>query len=547
MRKNITYIAKFLMLLILVSSCQEDDKTFGNVTSPVNLELSAEVVGVDAENPYGDGTGLVNITATAEGALTYKFSFSDGSASPAVPQGTYTKQFTTTGVHTYVITVTAFGSGGASTTKSINVTVFSDFSDEEALQMLTGGTSKVWYWKASEQGHLGVGPNDGSANTGIPSYYAAAPFEKNEAGVSDCLYKSELTFTKEGTTLKYVLDNKGQTFFNAAFNSIGGSTSTSDQCSPYDTSGVKTVALGPSTSNVPADQKRGTTMNFSEGGFMGYYIGTSTYEILSITNNELRVRAVMGGNEALAWYHIFTTTPVSEQGGNEEPEYDNLVWFDEFDVNGAPNTANWGYDLGGGGWGNNEEQVYTEDNVVVQDGFLKITAKVEGDGYTSSRIKTQDKFEFTYGKVEIRAKLPTGSGTWPALWMLGANFDQPGFEWPACGEIDIMEHVGNNQDVIHGTLHMTGNSGGNAITESVEVPGVSEDFHVYTLIWSPTKIRFFVDDNLFHTYNNSASTPFNADFFLIFNVAMGGNFGGEIDPGFTESTLEVDYVRVYGE
>lgn len=545
MKNNIKNLAKFLLLLVLVTSCQEEDNTFGDIIAPSNLQITAEIVGQNAENPDGDGSGKVNIKATADNALTYKFMFSDQTASTAVPSGEYTKQFTRTGVHTYTITAIAYGTGGAATSTSIDVTVFSNFSDEEAVQFLTGGSSKVWYWKASEQGHLGVGPNDGGDNTGVPSYYAAAPFEKQGSPTSSCLYDNVLTFSQDGDAVKYTLDNGGATFFNASFNNVGGSTAPDDQCLAYDTSGVKTVSLGPSTSNVPADQKRGTAMQFSDGGFMGYYIGTSDYEILSITATEMRVRAVMGGNPALAWYHIFTTTPVSEQGGENEPEYNNLVWFDEFDTNGAPDASKWGYDLGAGGWGNNEAQTYTTDNVVVDGGMLKITLKAENGGYTSSRIKTQDKYEFTYGRVEIRAKLPTGGGTWPALWMLGANFDEVG--WSECGEIDIMEHVGNNQDEIHGTLHFPGNDGGNAVSGSIDVPGVSEEFHIYEVIWSPTKIRFFVDGTLYHTFNNSPTVPFNHDFFLIMNVAMGGNFGGEIAPGFTESSLEVDYVRVYQE
>ena len=291
-------------------------------------------------------------------------------------------------------------------------------------------------------------------------------------------------------------------------------------------------------------------MDFSDGGFMGYYIGTSTYEILSITENEMHVRAVMGGNEALAWYHIFTTTPVDEQGGNggEEPDYDTIVWSDDFDTDGAPDASKWTMELGNGsnGWGNNEQQYYLADNAVVEGGMLKITAKAEnsnGFDYTSARMKTEGKFDFTYGKVEIRAKLPTGGGTWPALWMLGSDYATN--VWPGCGEIDIMEHVGNQQNTIHGTLHYPGNSGGNGNTGSTNVAGVSDEFHIYSVIWSPTKIRFFVDGNEFHSFTNSSETPFNSDFFLIFNVAMGGNFGGDIDPAFTQSTMEVDYVKVY--
>jgi Glycosyl hydrolases family 16 len=142
-----------------------------------------------------------------------------------------------------------------------------------------------------------------------------------------------------------------------------------------------------------------------------------------------------------------------------------LIWSEEFDVAGAPNSSKWGYDLGAGGWGNAELQNYTNrsDNAIVSNGTLKITAKAEsynGSAYTSARLLSKDKFSFKYGKIEARAKLPAGAGTWPAIWMLGNNISTVG--WPACGEIDVMEHVGNQLNKIFGTVHHPGHSGGNA-------------------------------------------------------------------------------------
>ncbi|OQD42084.1 hypothetical protein BUL40_11700 [Croceivirga radicis] len=164
-------------------------------------------------------------------------------------------------------------------------------------------------------------------------------------------------------------------------------------------------------------------------------------------------------------------------------------------------------------------------------------------GYTSARIKTEGLQEFTYGRVAARAKLPTGGGTWPAIWMLGADYQTN--PWPAAGEIDIMEHVGNQQDIIFGSTHDQNNSAGNARTGSTLVPGVSDDFHIYEVEWTSTEIQFAVDGVVYHTVSNDGSLPFNKDFFLILNVAMGGTFGGEVDAEFTESTMEVDYIRVY--
>jgi beta-glucanase (GH16 family) len=254
----------------------------------------------------------------------------------------------------------------------------------------------------------------------------------------------------------------------------------------------------------------------------------------------------MGNNPALAWYHVFSTSPPTQPSG---VNYTNLVFSDEFNTDGAPDATKWGYDLGtGNGWGNNEAQFYTNTagNVIVQGGNLKITAKKEILGtanYTSARLKSENKFEFTYGKIEFRAKMPTGGGTWPALWSLGENYATN--SWPSCGEIDVMEHRGNSPNVIHGTLHYPGNSGGNGNTNTTTIQNASTQFHVYKVVWSPASIQFFVDDALFHSFANTASTPFNSDFFLIMNVAMGGTFGGQIDPNFNQSAMEVDYVRVY--
>jgi beta-glucanase (GH16 family) len=228
----------------------------------------------------------------------------------------------------------------------------------------------------------------------------------------------------------------------------------------------------------------------------------------------------------------------------------SLIWSDEFDTPGAPDPAKWGYDIGTGssGWGNNELQYYTNrtDNATVSGGTLKITAKREtfsGSAFTSARLLTKDKFSFKYGKVEARAKLPAGIGTWPAIWMLGNNITTVG--WPACGEIDIMEHRGSHLNTISSALHHPGHSGGNPDARTITVPNVTTEFHKYTVEWSAATIKFSVDDVPFFTFANSASIPFNHNFFLILNVAMGGNYGGPVDPAFSSAAMEIDYVRVY--
>lgn len=226
----------------------------------------------------------------------------------------------------------------------------------------------------------------------------------------------------------------------------------------------------------------------------------------------------------------------------------SLIWSEEFNTPGAPDPAKWGYDLGAGGWGNNELQYYTNrpDNAVVSGGTLKIIAKAEnfsGSPYTSARLLTKDKFSFKYGKVEARAKLPFGAGTWAAIWMLGSNINT--VPWPGCGEIDIMEHVGNQQNKIFGTLHYPGRSGGNADGSSVVIANASTEFHKYAVEWTASTIKISVDDFTYFTFSNSAAVPFNHNFFIILNVAMGGNFGGPVDPAFVSSAMEIDYIRVY--
>ena len=227
-------------------------------------------------------------------------------------------------------------------------------------------------------------------------------------------------------------------------------------------------------------------------------------------------------------------------------EFDELVFSDEFNVDGAPNAQVWGYDLGDGGWGNNELQTYTSnaENVIVEDGFLKITARADDDaGYTSARLKSQDLYEFTYGRIEISAKLPAEQGTWPALWALGANFDEVG--WPTCGELDIMEQTGWNKFETSAAIHFPENFAGNAPTNAIENNTATTEFRTYSLEWDTSEIKMFVDDTPVLVFANDSGKPFNQDFFFIMNVAMGGTLGGDIAPDFSQATMEIDYIRVY--
>ncbi|WP_290468765.1 family 16 glycosylhydrolase [Lacinutrix sp. MedPE-SW] len=560
--KNIYKISLLLVAVVTFFNCQDEDQKFGNVVAPTNLILDFEIQGVDAANPNGDGTGIVSFIANADNAITYQFNFGDGTSVEATTSGEITHQFTQTGINTYNVTVSASGLGGLKTSTALNLDVKSDFNDQEAKDLLSGGesSSKVWYLAGSQPGHLGVGGTIDIAPDAFyfPGFYAATPFEKCSDGISDCLCNDELIFSQDSNNqLTYKLNNKGRTFINAAHQlSAVGMEEGQDACFEFDTSGISNVSLAPSTTDYstvadPAFMPRGTVLNFSDDAFMGYYVSSSSYEILEITDDYLYVRTIDGLNPVLAWYHKFVSSGCYGDTGDDIPANNNvLVWEEEFNVDGAPCNYNWQLEEGTGdnGWGNNESQYYTNrpENVVVENGILKITARAEsfmGSDYTSARMISQGRFEFQYGKVEVRAKLPEGAGTWPAIWMLGDMSEAD--QWPDIGEIDIMEHVGNNQNTIFSSLHYPGNFGGNANTGSTTVPTASSEFHVYSVEWDANTINFFVDGTQFHTFNNSSAVPFNHEFFLILNVAMGGNFGGPIDPDFTESTMEIDYIRVY--
>jgi hypothetical protein len=268
--------------------------------------------------------------------------------------------------------------------------------------------------------------------------------------------------------------------------------------------------------------------------------GTFQYtfnKIEGVESYEIKVIAYSSSNNSI---NLIKTIAVSFYNGTPP------IWADEFFENGAPNPKNWNYNLGAGGWGNNELQTYTNsaENVIVENGVLKITAKSNGSGgYTSARIKSENLFEFTYGTVEVRAKLPSAQGTWPAIWMLGANFDQVG--WPACGEIDIMEQKGWDKNKVLGTCHWSNNGNYAGYGLETSISNSTSSFHIYKLVWSQGAIRIFVDNQEYFVMTTNSSMPFNSDFFFILNVAMGGNLGGTIDPNFTQSTMEIDYVRVY--
>ena len=236
-----------------------------------------------------------------------------------------------------------------------------------------------------------------------------------------------------------------------------------------------------------------------------------------------------------------------------------LVWSDEFNYKGLPDSTKWGYDVGTGdwGWGNNEAQYYTKadtNNALVGNGVLSVIARKEKRGdkeYTSARMVTRGKADWNIGRVEIRAKLPKGRGTWPAGWMLGSNIKTAG--WPLCGEIDIMEHVGYDPDTVVGSIHTTAYNHikGTQKTKRIFIKNPYTEFHVYACEWNTERMIFLLDGMQYLTIPNEHKTdkewPFDKPQYLLLNLAVGGNWGGTkgIDESIFPVKMEVDYVRVY--
>ena len=236
--------------------------------------------------------------------------------------------------------------------------------------------------------------------------------------------------------------------------------------------------------------------------------------------------------------------------------FNNLVMADEFNLDGPIDNSIWNYEIGTGenGWGNNELQYYTDrtENVKVENGYLLLTAKDEdfdGSAYTSARITTQGKFDQAYGRFEARIRVPYGKGLWPAFWLLGNDCETN--IWPQCGEIDIMEYLGDNPTTIFGSAHGPGYSAGEAVTKNYVLENDRYDtgFHVFGIEWTPEYINYYVDDALYQQITPDdvpGEWVFNHPFYIILNVAVGGNFpGAPNNETVFPQTMLVDYVRVY--
>ncbi len=259
---------------------------------------------------------------------------------------------------------------------------------------------------------------------------------------------------------------------------------------------------------------------------------------------------------------LFTISLISACQPKKPSQKDNnyeLVWSDEFETDGLPDSSKWSYDTEGnsGGWGNNEEQFYTvgkKENASVENGILKITAlreDIEGKKYSSARLMS--KADWQGGRMEIRAKIPGGRGTWAAIWMMPGGWSFNDGNWPEVGEIDIMEHVGHESNTIHASAHSKDYQWqvGTQKTGIMTVPDATENFHNYILDWTDTVMKVYVDDSCYFTYQNEglgeSKWPYDKPYYLLLNVAVGGAWGSikGIDDAAFPQTMEVDYVRIY--
>lgn len=274
----------------------------------------------------------------------------------------------------------------------------------------------------------------------------------------------------------------------------------------------------------------------------------------------LTLAACGGGGAGAGPAPNSATTPVPTTSPTvlERPTDYRLVWADEFETPGLPDAAKWVYDIGRNkqGWYNRELQYYSNarpENSVVQDGKLVITARKEalssatdwgGQAYTSARLITAGKAQWTYGFFEVRAKMPCGRGSWPAIWMLGAEG-----QWPAGGELDILEHMGQRPDWVFSTVHTTSGSGANGKGDGRTLTTACSQFHSYQMLWTPAEIRFGVDGLQHAVYRNAgtgpAQWPFDRPQFLILNLAIGGDLGGPVDDTIFPIQFEIEHVRVY--
>ena len=537
-------MSKILFVFLLIFACSGGGDSGGGDNGgggpnppsniiPTNLTFNIQVVGSDSDNPNGDGSGVVKFSANATNAVNYSFRFGTGDSKTSA-SGSVEYTYTETGTKTYDVKVLAYSKTNdyISADKKVTVNVKPQ-PDQDLVNLLSGGSEKTWKINSAFDGHFSNGDDDDK----YPGWWEAYAFSKNNKG----FYDDEYTFNSDGTyTHKTNGDVYGKaSYLKSTFGSTGQSENSDKEIENY-------TLQNYSTTYHTKKENDESILEFSDKGFVGFFVGKHNYTIECSDETNILLRSA--DTQGTAWYVWLTSEEVSNVASKDR--YTKLIWEDNFDGSGKVDNNKWQYEVRNQ-WYNNEKQATTDrlDNVKVENGVLKITAKKESYGgkeYTSGRIRTFTKLDFTYGRVDIRAKMPSKGGTWPALWMLGSNYQS--IDWPACGEADILEHTGNNVNRVQATVHYPQRHAGNGDTAITnDYSDVTTNFHVYSVVWTPQALTFYVDDKPYHVVGNSCALPFNWNFYIILNVAMGGDMGGEIASDFNFDTMEVDYVRVYQE
>ena len=489
--------------LSAILSC--DSSTDSTSSAPSNLSVSSVVVGTDSSNPNGDGSGIVDFTITATDATSYEVEINNETIN--LTQTTFSYTFTNSGINSYTVTVKAFNSSGSiSTTYSVTV-----FVSSSGLQLVwsdefdgngTFDTSKWSYDPGTPENNEVQVYTSSESNVNIENGILKITAIKQDA-TEKTYYFDELNLLDSGGNIVTILENFEGTL--PMFNDFDGAAT--QVITNPDISGENT------TSKVVEFIK-------SEGanGNSGVWWDRSSAIDLTV-NNKLSLK---------------TWSP--ETGIVVRLKLENSADGSEFHLVDASTSVSNGwetltYDF-------SDAPAYNYDRLVV---FYDHGNSVAN--YTSGRIITRDRYDFTYGTVEVRAKLPASQGTWPAIWLLGSNFGSVG--WPTCGEIDIMEQLGWDKNKVLGTCHWSNNGSYAGYGLETSASNSTSGFHIYKLEWMEDSIKISVDDTQYFEMTTNSSMPFNKDFFFILNVAMGGDLGGTIDPSFTQDTMEIDYVRVY--
>ena len=535
-KKTFFNILPFVFILFL--SCSHGTEDEGGNGGPVdppseiiptNLSVSISIEGSDSDNPNGDGTGLVKFSASATNAVSYSYRFGTGDSKNA--SGAVEFSYTDVGTKTYDVRVLAYSSTNHFISIDKKITVYvKPFSEPTILELLAGDSSKTWKINSAQDAHFSNGTQDKRYST----YWEAYAFSKLNKG----FYDDEYTFNINGTyshKTNETIFGKGH-HLNDDFGSTSQSPNGDGDIENYPLSNYQTTFSAKKEDNL-------NKVEFGDKGFVGFYVGEHSYTIECYDSENIYLRTV--DDQDIAWYVWLTTNTVSSISPKDQ--FSSLVWSDEFDYTGAIDSDKWVHEVGDS-WYNNEVQSYTSrlDNSKVEDGKLKIIAKKEsynGNNYTSARIISNTKKDFTYGRVDIKAKIPGKKGAWPALWLLGSNFKT--VTWPACGEIDILEAAQSNNFKVQSTVHHPDNYGEGDSHISNDYSDITEVFHVYSLVWTKQALTFYVDDKPHHIVGNSCALPFNWNQFIILNVAMGGTMGGEIASDFDSDIMEIEYVRIY--